>query len=210
MGNHMIVSTVQTIYMPVLAAANLQTMLWENKEIVFLIALLVVMQVLNQRLQNGLGGQFTTGRFANRREIKTAERLWQQQRDSKGLTAALKVGQINLPYANEGGSVAGAPGSGKTFSVIDPAIRSALRNGYPIIVYDSKGTQTETHAAYAASLGYHVSVFAPGKPYTGTCNLLDFVKSETDSLMAYQLSYILEKNSAGANPGQASGGKDFF
>ena len=86
---------------------------------------------------------------------------------------------------------------GKTFSVIDPAIRSALRNGYPIIVYDSKGTQTETHAAYAASLGYHVSVFAPGKPYTGTCNLLDFVKSETDSLMAYQLSYILEKNSAG-------------
>ena len=148
--------------------------------------------------------------FANRREIKTAERLWKQQRLNGGLTAALKVGQINLPYANEGGSVAGAPGSGKTFSVIDPAIRSALRNGYPIIVYDSKGIQTETHAAYAASLGYHVSVFAPGKPYTGTCNLLDFVKSSTDSLMAYQLSYILEKNSAGQVPGQASSGKDFF
>ena len=185
-------------------------MLWQNKEIVFLMALLAVMQVLNHRLQSGRGGQFTTGRFANRREVKTAERLWQQQRSNRGLTAALKVGQINLPYANEGGSVAGAPGSGKTFSVIDPAIRSALRNGYPIIVYDSKGTQTETHAAYAASLGYHVSVFAPGKAYTGTCNLLDFVKSPTDSLMAYQLSFILEKNSAGATPGQASSGKDFF
>jgi len=185
-------------------------MLWQNKEIVFLLALLAVMQVLNHRLQNRRGGQFTTGRFASRREIKTAERLWKQQRSNGGLTAALKVGQINLPYANEGGSVAGAPGSGKTFSVIDPAIRSALRNGYPIIVYDSKGIQTETHAAYAASLGYHVSVFAPGKPYTGTCNLLDFVKSSTDSLMAYQLSYILEKNSAGQMPGQASSGKDFF
>jgi len=196
--------------MPVLAASNLQTMLWQNKEIVFLLALVVVMQILNHRLQNRRGGQFTTGRFANRRETKTAEQLLKKQHLEKGLTAALKVGQINLPFANEGGSVAGAPGSGKTFSVIDPAIRSALRCGYPIIVYDSKGVQTETHAAYAASLGYHVSIFAPGKPYTGTCNLLDFVKSETDSLMAYQLSYILEKNSAGAAPGQASSGKDFF
>ena len=210
MGDLTLISSVQPNPMPVLAASNLQTMLWQNKEIVFLLALLVVMQALNHRLQNRRGGQFTTGRFANRREIKTAERLWKQQRSSGGLTAALKVGQIDLPYANEGSSVAGAPGTGKTFSVIDPAIRSALRNGYPIIVYDSKGTQTETHAAYAASLGYHVSVFAPGKPYTGTCNLLDFIKSETDSLMAYQLSYILEKNSAGQVPGQAGSGKDFF
>ena len=210
MSNRTLIYSVQPNPAPVLAASNLQTMLWQNKEIVFLLALLAVMQVFNHRLQNRRGGQFTTGRFANRREIKTAERLWKQQRSNGGLTAALKVGQINLPYANEGGSVAGAPGSGKTFSVIDPAIRSALRNGYPIIIYDSKGTQTETHAAYAASLGYHVSVFAPGKPYTGTCNLLDFVKSSTDSLMAYQLSYILEKNSAGQVPGQASSGKDFF
>lgn len=210
MGDLILISFIQPTLMPVLAASNLQTMLWQNKEIVFLLALVVVMQILNHRLQNRRGGQFTTGRFANRRETKTAEQLLKKQHLEKGLTAALKVGQINLPFANEGGSVAGAPGSGKTFSVIDPAIRSALRCGYPIIVYDSKGVQTETHAAYAASLGYHVSIFAPGKPYTGTCNLLDFVKSETDSLMAYQLSYILEKNSAGAAPGQASSGKDFF
>jgi len=210
MGDLILISFIQPTSMPVLAASNLQTMLWQNKEIVFLLALVVVMQILNHRLQNSRGGQFTTGRFANRRETKTAAQLLKKQHLEKGLTAALKVGQINLPFANEGGSVAGAPGSGKTFSVIDPAIRSALRCGYPIIVYDSKGVQTETHAAYAASLGYHVSIFAPGKPYTGTCNLLDFVKSETDSLMAYQLSYILEKNSAGAAPGQASSGKDFF
>ncbi len=125
------------------------------------------------------------------------------------MTAAVKVGQIYLPFINEGCSIAGAPGTGKTFSVIDPAIRSALEAGYPVIVYDSKGAQTEAHAAYAASLGYRVSVFAPGKPYTGTCNLLDFVRDETDSLMAYQLAYILEKNSSGLAAGQQSG-KDFF
>jgi type IV secretion system protein VirD4 len=199
-----------TALLPLLAESNLRLVLWQNKEIIFLITLIAGVQLLNGYFENGKSGKFTTGRFANRREIKTAERLWKQQRSAGGLTAALKVAQINLPYANEGGSVAGAPGSGKTFSVIDPAIRSALRNGYPIIVYDSKGTQTETHAAYAASLGYQVCVFAPGKPYTGTCNLLDFVKSSTDSLMAYQLSYILEKNSAGVTPSQASSGKDFF
>ena len=195
---------------PTPAAPNLASTLWQYKHIGFLLGLLVVMQFFNRQLEKGKPGQFTTGRFANKRETKTAERLLKQQHKEKGLTAALKVGQINLPFANEGGSVAGAPGSGKTFSVIDPAIRSALRSGYPIIVYDSKGIQTETHAAYAASLGYQVSIFAPGKPYTGTCNLLDFVKSETDSLMAYQLAYILEKNSSGATPGQASSGKDFF
>ncbi len=192
------------------AASNLADKLWENQSIVFLVGLLVVMQFLNKQLQKNRPGQFTTGRFANKGEVKSAERLLKKQHSEKGLTAALKVGQINLPFVNEGCSVAGAPGTGKTFSVIDPAIRSALRSGYPVIVYDSKGVQTETHAAYAASLGYQVSIFAPGKPYTGTCNLLDFVKDETDSLMAYQLAYILEKNSAGAGPGEASGGKDFF
>ncbi|MGB3754094.1 MAG: type IV secretion system DNA-binding domain-containing protein [Parerythrobacter sp.] len=208
MRNQVLISTIQTSPDSI-PASNLANTLWQNKEIGFLLGLLVVMQFLNRQLQKGRPGQFTTGRFASGKEIRTAARLLKKQHADKGLTAALKVGQINLPFINEGGSVAGAPGSGKTFSVIDPAIRSALRNGYPIIVYDSKGVQTETHAAYAASLGYQVSIFAPGKPYTGTCNLLDFVKSETDSLMSYQLAYILEKNSSGAVPGQSSG-KDFF
>lgn len=210
MQRQILSQSVQPSSAPPLAATNLKTLFLQHKEIVFLLGLLGVMQFLNHRLQSGRGGKFTTGRFANRREAKMAERLAQQQRKEGGLTAALQAGQIHLPYANEGGSVAGAPGTGKTFSVLDPAIRSALRSGYPIIVYDSKGVQTETHAAYAASLGYRVSVFAPGKAYTGTCNLLDFVKSETDSLMAYQLANILEKNSAGVAPGQNSGGKDFF
>lgn len=114
-----LISSIQPSTAPILATSKLQTMLWQNKEIVFLLALLGVMQALNHRLQNRRGGQFTTGRFASRGETKTAKRLWKQQRSNGGLTAALKVGQIHLPFANEGGSVAGAPGSGKTFSVID-------------------------------------------------------------------------------------------
>lgn len=193
-----------------LQAASVKAFVSENGSIVGMCGLLVVMLAFNEYQKKSRGGKLTTGRFAGRKELSTAKRLYKKQTKEGGLTAAAKVGQIYLPFINESVSIAGAPGTGKTFSVIDPAIRSALESGYPVIVYDSKGAQTETHAAYAASLGYHVSVFAPGKPYTGTCNLLDFVKDETDSLMAYQLAYILEKNSSGAAPGQQSGGKDFF
>lgn len=181
----------------------------QNKPVLGLVGMLVMMLAFEQYQKKGRPGKLTTGRFASRKELSTARRLFHKQRKDGGLTAAVQVGQIHLPFINEGFSVAGAPGTGKTFSAIDPAIRSALEMGYPIIVYDSKGAQTEVHAAYAASLGYQVSVFAPGKPYTGTCNLLDFIRDETDSLMAYQLAYILEKNSSGVAPGQQSG-KDFF
>ena len=192
------------------STADIKTLVSENMPILGLCGLLVLMMGFNEYQKKGRGGKLTTGRFASRKEINTAKRLFSKLTQEKGLTAAVKVGQIYLPFINEGCSIAGAPGTGKTFSVIDPAIRSALEAGYPVIVYDSKGAQTEAHAAYAASLGYQVSVFAPGKPYTGTCNLLDFVRDETDSLMAYQLAYILEKNSSGVAPGQQSGGKDFF
>lgn len=188
---------------------SLTTLLVQNKEIVGLLGLLIVMQLLNRQMAKGKAGKITTGRFANRREFSAAKRLRKQQQKAGGLTAALQAGQIDLPYANESIAVAGAPGTGKTFSAIDPAIRSALRSGLPVIIYDSKGTQTQAHAPYAASLGYQVSVFAPGRPYTGTCNLLDFVRNEYDSLMAYQLAFILEKNSAGLAPGQQEE-KDFF
>ena len=188
---------------------DIKSLVSENMPILGLCGLLVLMMSFNEYQKKGRGGKLTTGRFASRKEINTAKRLFSKLTEEKGLTAAVKVGQIYLPFINEGCSIAGAPGTGKTFSVIDPAIRSALEAGYPVIVYDSKGAQTEAHAAYAASLGYRVSVFAPGKPYTGTCNLLDFVRDETDSLMAYQLAYILEKNSSGLAAGQQSG-KDFF
>ncbi len=78
---------------------------------------------------------------------------------------------------------------------------------FPIVVYDFKGSQLAAHAAWAASQGYQVDVFAPGQPYTGICNPLDFLEDETDALMASQLAAVLQKNT------QRDGGyrdNDFF
>ena len=51
-------------------------------------------------------------------------------------------------------------------------------------------------AGYAAENGYDVRVFAPGFPESDVCNPLDFLKDETDSLMARQMAEVLNKNFA--------------
>ncbi|MGB3651955.1 MAG: hypothetical protein WBA41_12195 [Rivularia sp. (in: cyanobacteria)] len=45
---------------------------------------------------------------------------------------------IYVPDAQRGVAVIGAAGSGKTFSVIDPLIRSAFDQGFPMLLYDFK------------------------------------------------------------------------
>ncbi|NEP20382.1 MAG: type IV secretory system conjugative DNA transfer family protein, partial [Leptolyngbya sp. SIO4C1] len=140
-------------------------------------------------------GKLSTGRFAGWRErrsaITTANRQTKQRQLAK---VALKAGNLVIPNAQQSIVVAGAPDSGKTFSIIDPAVRSAIAQGFPIILYDFKGAQLATHVAWAASQGYQVDIFAPGQPYTGICNPLDFITSETDVLMAAQLAYVLQRN----------------
>lgn len=102
---------------------------------------------------------------------------------------------IFIPDGQRGTAVCGAPGSGKTFSVIDPMIRSVLHQGMPTIVYDFKyPTQTECHAALAKELGYQVRVFAPGQPESEICNLLDFLRDANDAEMAGQIARVLNKN----------------
>lgn len=146
-----------------------------------------------------LGGKskqaLATGRFAGKAERQKARwtaRLQQKQR--RTAKVALKAGTLDLPQAQQSVVVAGAPDSGKTYSIIDPAIRSAITQDFPIVIYDFKGSQLATHAAWAASQGYQVDVFAPGQPYTGVFNPLDFLADETDTLMAAQLAYVLQKN----------------
>jgi type IV secretion system protein VirD4 len=122
--------------------------------------------------------------------VKTIARQQRQQPHK----VTLKAGNVHISHAQQSVTVTGAPDSGKTFSIIDPAIRSAITQGFPILVYDFKGSQIEAHAAWAAAQGYEVAVFAPGQPYTGVCNPLDFLVDETDSLMAAQLAQVLQKN----------------
>jgi type IV secretory pathway TraG/TraD family ATPase VirD4 len=116
---------------------------------------------------------------------------------------------VFIPDGQRGTTVCGAPGSGKTFSVIDPMIRSVIDQGFPICLYDFKfpGGQAEIHAAYARNRGYDVRIFAPGFEGTETCNLLDFLKSADDSETAGQIAKVLNSNFS-LNGGK--GGEDPF
>ena len=140
-------------------------------------------------------GKISTGRFGGAAEKRAAAATARKQRQERQPhKVALKAGNVDMPHAQQSIAVAGAPDSGKTFSIIDPAIRSAIAQGFPLLVYDFKGSQLEAHAAWAAAQGYAVHVFAPGQPYTGTCNPLDFLADETDALTASQLAQVLQKN----------------
>jgi type IV secretion system protein VirD4 len=168
----------------------------------------MLLLLATMKLTQSKTGKISTGRFGKGMERGAAKRtLNQQRKQRKANRVAFKAGRLNIPEAQQGIAVCGAPNSGKTYSIIDPVIRDAIRQGVPIVVYDFKGAQLEAHAAYAAAQGYEVHVFAPGFPYTGVCNPLDFVRDASDALMAGQLAEVIYKNTRrGANATE----NDFF
>lgn len=114
---------------------------------------------------------------------------------------------IWLPDANRGIAVLGGTGSGKTYGVIDPAIRSAIDQGFPIILYDYKyPEQTSRVAGVAAAAGYKISIFAPSFPESGICNPLDFIRDDADVDMARQVAIVLNRNFKSGS----KGGEDPF
>lgn len=121
---------------------------------------------------------------------------------------------LYVPYANEGIAVIGRPGSGKTFSAIDPLVRSAIDQGFPVIYYDFKGHESPPPsgkmAAYAALNGYQVSVLDPSFPGTCVCNPLDFLHGVNDAENAAQLADVLNQNFRLSGGSQASSNGDFF
>ena len=150
-------------------------------------------------------GKLATSRFGSAKEKGAARKRAVKQLAARQHNAvSLYIGKpkrqkdarsIYLPDLQRGVAVCGGPGSGKTFSVIDPLIRSALEQGLPVALYDFKyPTQSARHAAYAAKLGYQVHVLAPGFPESGVCNPIDFLRSESDAEMARQIATVLNKN----------------
>ena len=116
---------------------------------------------------------------------------------------------LYVPDAQRGIAAIGAAGSGKTFSVIDPLIRSAFDQGFPMCLYDFKyPAQTKRAVAYAMKRGYTVRVFAPGFPESEVCNPLDLIKDEEDAIAAGQMAMVVARNfdRGGGN----SGGDKFF
>lgn len=102
---------------------------------------------------------------------------------------------IYVPDIQQGVLVAGAAGTGKTFSVIDPCLRSALDQGFPTILYDFKfPTQSSRVVAYAIKRGYQVRFFTPNFPFSDVCNILEFLKDEEDAVAAGQLAEVIAKN----------------
>ncbi|BAY95211.1 MULTISPECIES: type IV secretory system conjugative DNA transfer family protein [unclassified Tolypothrix] len=102
---------------------------------------------------------------------------------------------LYVPDVQRGIAVIGAAGSGKTFSVIDPLIRSAFDQGFPVCAYDFKyPAQTKRAVAYAMKRGYTVRIFAPGFPESETCNPLDLLKDEEDAIAAGQITRVISRN----------------
>ena len=129
----------------------------------------------------------------------------------RGLSARLQTllgasPTVWLPHAERGTLVIGAPGSGKTFSVIDRMVESAFQQGFPVIIYDKKGEQMKLHAPLAVRYGYDVQVFAPGEAYSGVINPLDFMRDAQDAVMAAEIGQVIARN---ASPGESKG-NEFF
>ncbi|QLE53944.1 type IV secretory system conjugative DNA transfer family protein (plasmid) [Nostoc sp. C057] len=125
---------------------------------------------------------------------------------------------LYFPEAQRGILVCGGPGSGKSFSMINPLIRSAVDQGLPIALYDFKYAQQESATAvakgqapilagYALSRGYQVTVLAPGFAESAVANPIDFLRSNEDSEMARQLAITLNRN---FQLGDKDSGNSFF
>jgi type IV secretory pathway TraG/TraD family ATPase VirD4 len=116
-------------------------------------------------------------------------------RDIKNPTCPATEKVLYLPEAQRGTLIWGAAGTGKTVSAIDPAVRSMVDQGFPLVLYDFKfPNQTQRIAAYALKRGYDLKFFCPGFPLTDTCNPIDFLRDAEDGVGASQLAETIIKN----------------
>ena len=106
-----------------------------------------------------------------------------------------------VPTANPGVEIIGAPGMGKTLSIIDRLVVSAIEQKFPILLYDYKGSeyggkggQIPVIGGCAARHGYKLRIFAPGRDYTCTINLLGFLRDCRDIAMAEAIAEILHES----------------
>ncbi|WP_013321064.1 type IV secretory system conjugative DNA transfer family protein [Gloeothece verrucosa] len=154
----------------------------------------------------GKKGKLAKGYFGGRAEKSAAKRIaLKQMRHKKENAVSVWVGTptqnplapspLYLPDAQRGTAVLGAPGTGKTVSVIDQLAISVIEQGFPMILWDFKfPTQTSRLAAYAVKNGYQLHIFAPGYRESEVCNPLEFLKDDTDSMMARQFAEVMNQN----------------
>lgn len=101
---------------------------------------------------------------------------------------------LYVPDVQRGTAVIGAPGSGKSFSAINPMLYSAIDQGFGLVLYDFKYPSQARIAGYARAKGYDVHIFAPGFPESEVCNPIDFLRDSSDAETARQLATVINKN----------------
>lgn len=154
--------------------------------------------------------KLATANFGGNKEKHNARTLaLKQMKQRKRNAVGLYIGNqslktVYLPNAQEGIAVCGGPGKGKTYSLINPAIRSAIDQGFPVILYDFKyptregildgSSQTEQIVGYADKAGYRINFFAPGFKESDVCNPLDFLRSPSDAETSRQLGTVMNRN----------------
>lgn len=166
------------------------------------LVILIIFQSLGEKKSKLAKGRFGSDAEKAKAKRKALTQLKARKKNAVSVwigtpqsTPWSKEQPIYLPDAQRGMAVLGAPGTGKTVSIIDQVVLSVLEQGFPLILWDFKyPTQTSRLAPYAAKCGYDVKVFAPGFPESERCNPLDFLADETDSLMARQLAEVMNAN----------------
>ena len=172
------------------------------------IGALVALSLLDKK---GSKGKLAKEKFGGASELSYAKRVaLKQMQQRQRQPASIWLGRprptpfgkkpIYLPDIQRGFAVLGAPGTGKTVSILDQAVHSILEQGFPLILWDYKyPAQTSRHAAYAKHLGYDVKIFAPGFPESESCNPLDFIADQNDATMARQFAEVMNANFAKAS-----------
>jgi type IV secretory pathway TraG/TraD family ATPase VirD4 len=103
------------------------------------------------------------------------------------LTPITEIGRGTLIIGNQG--------SGKSETILNPLIKSAIDQGFGVILLDIKcPAQLTEIMPYATSKGYESRIFAPGEKITGNCNPLDAIENEDDSTTADQLVFTIRSN----------------
>ena len=98
-----------------------------------------------------------------------------------------RKGWVNIVNPFRGTWVVGTPGSGKTFSIIEPFIRQRCAKGFSMVVYDYK------FPTLAQKLYYHYSINKKAGKTPKDCqfNMINFVKVEySRRVNPIQLKYI--------------------
>ena len=91
--------------------------------------------------------------------------------------------------------VLGNQGAGKSETIINQLLKSALAQGFGMLLLDKKGgEQASEIIPYAIAQDYDVSVFAPGYPESASCNIIQAIADENDSTTSDQVIQTIRKN----------------